>query len=82
MDYNNHTQVIETIPVSANLNLFISVSLDNSVIFLDIDYMKGKYTIQKNFTNNYLGLEQLEETKKQFSSEEFIVNYLNLKTNK
>ena len=71
-------QVIEEYELADNLKFSVSVTYDESKIYLDISYMEGKFTIQRNFTNNYIGLEELSLTKKEFDSEEAVKNYFGL----
>lgn len=70
-----HKQTIEEVEITDNLKVSTSVTFDETTIFLDVEYMQGKFTIQRSFTNNYIGLEQLEEAKKQFSTEEAVKSY-------
>lgn len=78
IDYNLQAQVLEEFNITDNLKQKISVALDETKIFLDVVFMGGKFTIQKSFTNNYIGLEELEDAKKQFDSEEKVKEYFRL----
>ena len=78
VSYNRQRQVVEKNEITENLKVTISVAIDESEVFLDIDYMDGKYTIQKSFTNNYIGLEDLERVREEFDSEEKLKTYFNL----
>jgi len=71
-------QVIEKYELADKLEVKISVTYDETKVYLDIDYMEGKFTIQRNFTNNYIGLEELESAKTEFSSEEAVKKYFGL----
>lgn len=71
-------QVIEKYELADNLKVSVSVTYDETKVYLDIDYMDGKFTIQRNFTNNYVGLEELSLTKGQFSTEDSIRQYFGL----
>lgn len=71
-------QVIEQYELADNLKVSVSVTYDESKVYLDIDYMDGKFTIQRNFTNNYIGLEELSSAKKEFGSEEAVKQYFGL----
>lgn len=78
IDYNRQAQIIEEEDITDNLKLTISVTFDETKVFMDINYMDGKFTIQKSFTNNYIGLEELETIRKQFNNEEAVRSYFNL----
>ena len=78
IDYNKQKEVIEKLEITDNLTLSTSVTFDELQVYLEVDYMNGKFTVQKTFNNNYLGLEQLENTKKEFSSEDAAKAYFGL----
>ena len=71
-------QVIEELELADNLKMNVSVTYDESKIFLDVLYMDGKFTVQRNFTNNYIGLEELELAKQEFNTEEKVRKYFGL----
>jgi len=71
-------QVIEELELADNLKMEVSVTFDETKVFLDVIYLDGKFTVQKNFTNNYIGLAELEEAKKQFNTEEKVKAYFGL----
>lgn len=77
-DYNKQTQEIEKIEITDNLLLSVSVTFDETEVYLNVNYLDGKYTIQRSFTNNYVGLDQLEAAKKEFNSEEAVQAYFRL----
>lgn len=74
-DYN---ELIEVIEITDDLKALVSINFDKTQVFLDVSYMEGKFTIQRVFANNYLGLEELEKAKKQFNSVANVKEYLNL----
>jgi len=74
----NNTQVIEKHQLTVDLKMFVSVTLDEQQLYLDVDYMNGKYKIQKSFSNNYIGLELLSESKLKFETEESVREYLGI----
>ena len=78
MEHNRQTQIIESKDISDNLKIVTSVTFDEKRVYLDIDYMEGKFTIQRNFNNNYIGLEKLSEFKEQFSNEEYVRTYFGI----
>jgi hypothetical protein len=59
-------------------NFKMTVVVEKYKIFMNIDYMNGKFTIEKTFPNDYLGKEELESIKKQLNSESKIRKYLGL----
>tara|TARA_R100000951_G_scaffold4880_1_gene5561 strand:- start:701 stop:940 length:240 start_codon:yes stop_codon:yes gene_type:complete len=78
VDYNKQTQVLEKLKVTDNLLLTTSVNFDESQVYLDVDYMDGKFTVQRTFTNNYIGLEELETAMKEFNTEDAVKSYFGL----
>lgn len=74
-----NTQILEEFEITNNLKMSISVTLDEERVYLDVDYMDGKYKIQKIFKNNYIGLEKLSVARNQFNTEESILEYLGIK---
>jgi hypothetical protein len=71
-------QLIEEKEITDNLKHKTYITYDESKLLLEINYMDGKYTIQKTFKNNYIGLEDYETTRKNFNEEEKILDYFNL----
>ena len=78
IDYGKQKQVTETLEATDNLKLTTSVTLDEEQIYLDVDFMDGKFTIQRSFTNNYIGLEELGNAIEEFKTEEAVKNYFGL----
>lgn len=74
----DYRQKIEEKEITDNLTVSVSVSYDEFNIYLNVDYLNGKFTIEKSFTNNYIGLEELEKAKQQFSSEESVKQYFRI----
>ena len=71
-------QLIEEIQITNNLKHTTYVAYDESKIFLEVNFMDGKYIIQKTFKNNYIELETYEKVRKDLDSDERIIEYLNL----
>jgi hypothetical protein len=71
-------RLIETKKISRDLKINILMSLDQSTMFLDIFYKEGKFRIQKSFTNNIFGIENMENTVKQFDTDEKVKGYFGL----
>jgi len=78
IDYGKQKQTLEILEITDNLKLTTSVTLDETQVYLDVNYMDGKFTIQRNFTNNYIGLEKLGDAIKEFNTEEAVKNYFGL----
>jgi len=77
MEYELNS-IIDEMIISENLKLTVSQSIKKDYLFLDIDYMKGKFTINKIFLNNYQGKEELDQTIKEFNTEQKIKDYLKI----
>lgn len=75
---SENAQVIENYEITDNLKMYVSLTFDEEKLFLEVDYLNGKYTIQKTFKNNYIGLELLGNAKKKFSTEQSIKEYFNI----
>lgn len=78
IEHNRQAQVIEENQITDNLKLTVSVTFDETKVFLDVDYLDGKFTLQKSFSNNFIGLEELAEAKSQFNTEESVKLYFGL----
>lgn len=75
---NNNSQVIEKVSLTKNLKHTVSVAYDESKVFLEINYMNGKFILQKTFTNNYVGINELETTRKEFNNEEKVKEHFGI----
>ena len=64
--------------VTENLLHKISISRDQEDVYLNVDLMKGKFTIEKTFKNNFGGLHMLELTCEKFDSEDKVFRYLRI----
>lgn len=71
-------QMIEEAKISNNLKRTLYMSFDKSELYLKIDYLKGKFTIEKTFQNNIDGLEKLETSKNELDEESKVKLYLKL----
>lgn len=74
----DNKKVIEEESITDNLKLTTAMTFDEERIFLIVDYLNGKFTIEKNFKNNYFELEDFNKAKKQFSTEENVKKYFGL----
>ena len=70
--------LIEKKQLSDNLLHKISISKDQEDIFLNVDFMNGKFTIEKSFKNNFGGLHMLETTCEKLDSADKIFRYLRI----
>jgi len=64
--------------LSSDLKHRISMSHDEQIIYLDIDYLDGRYTTQKSFRNNAFELQKLEVTQISLNTDQKVRNYFNL----
>lgn len=74
----NNIKVIEEENVTDDLTVTTSIGYDEVSIYLTINYMQGKFTIQKSFRNNYIGLEEFEIEKNKFRTEEDVKKYFGI----
>jgi hypothetical protein len=54
------------------------MSHDQNMIYLDIDFLDGKYTTQKSFRNNAFELQKLEVTQISLNTDQKVRKYFNL----
>ena len=73
-----HRTEMDEIEINENLIITTSMSQDESIVYFNIDYMQGKFTIEKTFKNNYFGIEELEMVMSELDSEEKVRKYLRL----
>lgn len=73
--------VLEQKQISQNLLHKISISQDEEQIFLNVDLMHGKFTIEQQFRNNFGGMHLLENACSNFDSEDKILKYLKIGDN-
>lgn len=73
-------QTIETKQITDNLTHKISISGNESDVYLIVKYNDGKLNllVEKTFRNNYLGLEQLSDIRQKFSTEQYLFEYLGI----
>ena len=69
---------LEEVRISDNLIHTISISSDESVLYLDVDYMEGKFRIEKVYKNNTFSLEEMDMKRSMLNSEDKVRKYLNL----
>lgn len=74
----SNTQIIEENEITENLKVTVSIAFDETKLYLDVNYLQGKFTVQRHFVNNYLGVDELTQTKEAFNSEEAVKAYFGL----
>jgi len=70
--------VIEKKELSDDLFFQISISPDESIVYVNFDYMDGKFTIEKVFKNNTFDLEEMSKQIGRLDTVVKIRRYLNL----
>lgn len=60
----------------------IQLTTDEETLFLVVDYKGGRFIIERNFKNNYIGVEQMNRTCEKFDTEEKVIKHLGLGENK
>lgn len=75
---SNYRTKLEQTKITDNLLHTLYLSADEDRVFLTVDYMNGKFMIEKSFTNNKMGLDELSIIKNQFNEEDKIRKYLKL----
>jgi hypothetical protein len=75
----DHRKVIDQ-SVIEDENLVITTLMDynEEKIFLKVDYLDGKFIIEKQFRNNYIGIDEFEKTKNNLMSEESVKAYFGM----
>ena len=69
---------IEKNIITNNLTHKIMIAPNEERLFLVVDFMKGKFIIEKIFLNNYFGLENLNSVIKTLDSEIKVIEYLKI----
>lgn len=69
---------LEELSVSEKAKLTTYVSYDDEHLILEMDYLNGKFIMEKTFPNNYKGVEQIEELKQLYKTEYDVKRYFNL----
>lgn len=70
--------ILQQNQITTNLLHKISISQDQENIFLNVDLMHGKFTIEKQFRNNFGGMHLLDSACSKFDSADKILNYLKI----
>lgn len=69
---------LETKVISDNIVQTTYMSPNEETVHLTINYMNGKYIIDKAFQNNYWGKKELEKVMKNFDTEEKVKKHFKL----
>ena len=69
---------IETRDLTDLLKHKIQLTTDEERIFLVVDYIDGRFIIEKGFKNNYIGLSKLERECERYDTEDKVIKYLGL----
>ena len=75
---DDYGRLLETKNISENLTITVTLTNNERKKLLKVDYMKGKFTIDRNFLNTYGGNQLLQETIDSFDSEEKLKKYWRL----
>jgi len=73
---------IEKNEITDNLTHNILISRDEEYVFLNVNYLDGRFVIEKSFRNNHADLEKMNSKIKDFDTEEKVIAYLGLKEKK
>lgn len=74
---NGYKKIIEKYDITDNLKHIVSISTDEEKLFLNVEY-DGRYTVEKMFKNNSLGLMDLQMTREKLNNEEKVLKYFGL----
>lgn len=74
----DYRTVIEQMELSENLKHKVSISADETLLYLNVDYMDGKFTIERSYKNNTFSLEELAYDREKLDSDDKVRKYLNL----
>lgn len=64
--------------ISKNCFLRTYITYDEKTYILQIDYKSGRFVAEKQFSNNYEGIVDMEEMKNQFRSEEDVKRHFDI----
>jgi hypothetical protein len=70
--------MIEEKEITKNLKHKVSISGDESLIYLNVDYMDGKFTVERSYRNNTFALEEMAYDRDKLNTEYKVRKYLNL----
>jgi hypothetical protein len=73
-----YRSTIEKCELSDNLIHKVQITTDEEKLFLIVDYMDGRFVIERNFKNNIMGIERMSQERDKFNTEEKIIQYLGI----
>lgn len=73
-----HKTTLEQIQITKDLLHIIFVSHSGENICLHVSYKNGRFVIEKTFNNNYFGLKDLKAAREKFSTEQSVIDYLQI----
>ncbi len=69
---------IEKKQLSDDLVHKIQLTTDEETLFLMVVYKDGRFIIERNFKNNYIGIEQMSRICEKFNTDEKVIKHLGL----
>lgn len=73
-----YRNTIEQCVLTTRLVHKLQITTDEEDLFLIIDYMDGRFMIEKRFHNNFWGVEQMNVERNKFNTEEKVIQYLGI----
>ena len=70
--------LIESRDITDKLKHKVSLSGNESMVYLQVDYLNGKFTIEKSYKNNRFDLEEMTKQANSLNTEEKVRKYLKL----
>jgi hypothetical protein len=74
----NRRTVLEKRQITTDLLHQISISMNEEQVFLTVDFMDGKFMIEKVFKNSFIGLIQMNEECEKLNDEAKVFRYLRI----
>jgi len=78
IDFFSQTKIVREKTVNERLTLIESASLDNTVLYLHVRYMGGKFSTHKIFPNTFDGVSDLKTAKVYFNTEYKVRKYFKI----
>lgn len=69
---------LEKVQVSEDLVYKIQISPDEEIVYLNVNFMNGRFIVEKSFRNNYDGLDKLKKSISLLDTEEKVITYLKI----
>ena len=70
--------ILEKRQITVDLLHEISISDNEEKVFLTVDFMRGKFMIEKVFKNSFIGLVQMNEECEKLNDEAKVFRYLRI----